>query len=144
MDVLAQDPVVKYYYDASGNRYLRETIYVLLMPDSINLPDTINKDFLMEDELPSNNNDGQKTNIENCEIAVYPNPFENNFKVEINGITDEKNARLILHSVNGSQIKHLENLQQSTTIDASSLVSGTYFLTIYMKEEKATWKLVKK
>jgi hypothetical protein len=143
VDTIAQNQIVKYYYDGNGNRYLRETISITLLPDSVNLPDTTTKYVLEEDIIPDNNT-GQKTNIGNCEISVFPNPFESSFNVEIDGIAYEQNAKLMLYSMNGSQIKQLENLQQTSTINASSLTSGTYFLTIYIKDEKATWKLIKR
>ncbi len=63
--------------------------------------------------------------ILNVEIQTYPNPA--NDKIFINGITSQKNTRVILYNNIGEVIINKNN---ATEIDVSGIPNGIYFLKL--------------
>lgn len=84
----------------------------------------------------------------NSNIKLYPNPFTNNVKIEINGGNglDANKTFLNVYDVLGNlvkseQIKLTEDFSKS--YDFSDLANGSYIITVTDGKNKATHKLIK-
>lgn len=79
-----------------------------------------------------------ETSIDNIDIAirVYPNPFTETLYID--GMGD---GHVMITSLTGKVIYSNENV---TSIDASSLTSGIYFLTLQNKDRIQTIRIIKK
>lgn len=76
-------------------------------------------------------------NLENIHVNVYPNPTSTDLMVK----TDLINCSYNLIDVKGSKLLCNE-FNNSTIIDLSSYLSGTYFLQIYTEEGNVTTKRI--
>lgn len=84
----------------------------------------------------------------NSNIKLYPNPFTNNVKIDINGGNglDASKTYLNVYDVLGNlvkseQIKLTEDFSKS--YDFSDLANGSYIITVTDGKNKATHKLIK-
>ncbi|MDB5283576.1 MAG: hypothetical protein JWO06_2651, partial [Bacteroidota bacterium] len=80
---------------------------------------------------------------EDASLAIFPNPFKNNFAIQMNG--DMKDATAQLYDETGRRL-HQFNLpaSQNFEVDAAGLSAGLYFLSITTADKKVlTKKLLK-
>lgn len=75
-------------------------------------------------------------------IAVYPNPSNGEFQVEIGSSIFTKNYQLIVYNANGDNIFQSELTNPKTKIDLSDQSKGNYFVKIYDGQINLTKKLV--
>lgn len=136
---------VVFSYDENGNRYSQAPLSFELLTDSTNAIDSLYCQGLYKtsNKLNGDNYD-QIGNPEHCEVIVYPNPFNSSFKVDIEGLKSGFSTKLTITSSNGSVLKTLENLQESTVVNIADLNAGTYFLVIYIDGMRTNWKMIKR
>ena len=81
------------------------------------------------------------------DILVYPNPVNNENKIEIiTGDISIKKVELLLTSTLGKVLtsKSVTLKSGKTTLDVSKLTSGIYMLTVISKEGQSNFKILKK
>lgn len=136
---LAAQQEFSYSYDESGNRILRQIIYLRTTPI----------DFIEADKgglIQSQNQESLAvtTSMENGNVAIYPNPTKGVLRVEFQEWQGELEGKLILIGASG-QILHSSNaLSLANTIDLRKEASGTYYLKIKLKGESREWTIIKK
>ncbi|MFI5142077.1 MAG: T9SS type A sorting domain-containing protein, partial [Bacteroidia bacterium] len=81
---------------------------------------------------------GIKSNINANIIALYPNPAQNNFTVEVS--SNEKQT-LFIFDINGKQVL-LQTINGTTNIDAGNLSAGVYNLSITNNQSVENKKLI--
>jgi len=79
-------------------------------------------------------------------ISVYPNPFTNNFTLNIT-TTQSENLNITLVDISGRLVKEINNEVVSVgahtyTINTSNVQAGVYFVKIQNNNESTTIKLV--
>lgn len=74
-------------------------------------------------------------------IRVYPNPFHSYFEIEN---TQQKKLGWKLYNETGKVVKNGNASNSKTKIDASDLVSGVYYLSIFDGETQRNFTLYKK
>lgn len=80
-------------------------------------------------------------NLLNSTISVSPNPTYNNWTIESKS---DLITKIELYSSHGQKIKAIYPSSFISTIDATELNAGLYFLTIYTTEGAKTERLIKK
>lgn len=79
------------------------------------------------------------------DLLIYPNPFENQFKVYLGNTNSEKVDVNIFSSLGQKIISHsLLNKNGFVSIDGSDLQAGVYFVTIKLDTVFKTFKIIKK
>jgi len=130
----AQEKIIEFGYDESGNRITRQVIE-LKMKNSSPVDTTVD------------NSDQQgeiyTEIIDNHNVAVFPNPTKGQFKVVINDYQNDMDASIYLHSVGGILIFSDENARAETHIDIGKSENGAYILTVTISGKSRTWKIIK-
>ena len=121
----SQTEVVRFSYSPNGERIEREVI-VLGGKD-------INKSC---ESLFSFDKESRTINI-------YPNPFQNELKIEIEGEDTDEFWEYTVYSIRGTYISS-GNLKNGEILEFGDLSPGVYFLTLFIENDKKTWKLIKK
>ncbi len=130
----AQQTVVEFLYDASGNRILRHVI-----------------------ELPAEKSTGQQQNRETFDttalkyteligearINIYPNPNGGRFTVALDNAAAGSKTSLALYTVSGALVLKLEQIEAVTEIDIRNRENGPYILNISINGKQQTWKVIK-
>jgi hypothetical protein len=89
---------------------------------------------------PANANQaaGIKQVVSNNNLLVYPNPAQNNFTIEVS--SDEKQT-LSVYDITGNQVLQ-QTITETTTINASNLQNGMYFIQLTNRAGTNTQKLI--
>lgn len=128
---LAEPKHVSYYYDAAGNRTVRE------IQLSINKP-YYSKSTNNQEPAPI------EDKIENHEITIYPNPTKGNLVLKVGELTDESNGSIEIFDLNGKQINEsIEIKDEQTKVDLSKEPSGIYFMNLNIDGKNVVWKIIK-
>ena len=121
--------IISFEYDQSGNRILREVIYLKTI-------DTENSD-----------NSGYKSYqakyLENSIITISPNPNGGKFNVKVSSSNSKGKFEIYVHTIIGAQIYENKNASNLNEIDISNRENGTYILSLIMGEERKSWKIIK-
>lgn len=125
-----------YEYDNAGNRIVRKVIE-LPMPNN------------MYNDTESNNvchvdNIYYIDNVQDYTIKIYPNPTSSLIYVDIEGDNADKNATLSVYNISGSLLHTKQITGNSTIVDLSNYPVGAYLVIMQLKNEKTTWKVLKK
>lgn len=132
--------VIKYEYDAAGNRVKRYE------PSSQQPARQMNID---DDEQTIDIFDEQTTGIYEEElpemkISVTPNPTNGILQVQISHAETLQGAEIRLYSPQGTLIRQVDNLSEITTLDISSQPNGIYIMQVVLdNKEISTWKIIK-
>jgi uncharacterized repeat protein (TIGR03803 family) len=79
------------------------------------------------------------------DLAIYPNPFENQLIVGLQSFTSGKQVTVKIISAQGKLVNTLSGFGgNNLTADLSHLNTGLYFVTAQSGVEKYTWKIFKK
>ena len=70
------------------------------------------------------------TDITN-EIAIYPNPFTNYFRIDLNNFSSTGNIHVSIYNVIGELMINKSLVTQLNTVETNSFPSGIYFYKIY-------------
>jgi hypothetical protein len=71
-------------------------------------------------------------------ISIYPNPVAE--ELVINNV---EGAQIAIYSVNGQEVKHIENANANEQIHVADLSAGTYIVRINSHDKVTTMKFVK-
>ena len=78
--------------------------------------------------------------------AVYPNPYSENFTIELN-LAKSEVVSIRMTNILGETVKQFEKSLQSgvhkNEINASELPTGIYFITIQTADDKIVQRLIK-
>lgn len=131
----AQTEYIEYGYDLSGNRVFRHVV-TFSMHESV-LPDSI----------PEENKDKHRYDfaefIGDCRISIFPNPTDGILKVVIDSPDEVPSATLYLHTITGTKLLSLNNIQKITELDIRNKENGAYILTVVIKGKNRSWKILK-
>ncbi len=125
---------IEYIYDDAGNRTDRQVIVIQNNLKSATLSDDDNK----TDEEPI------KSNWENMEILIYPNPTIGDINLGFKGSTDINDIRYQVFNATGKLMLtgHLKT-GGLNRLQFSTLSKGLYILVLQHGTEKKTWKIIK-
>ena len=138
-DVFGQTPQkVSYMYDAAGNRTLRTKI-ISMTKSSFNEvgQDTGSTSATVIAEVRHEDLLGER------KVMIYPNPTQGLLRIEYQGDSELKDARLLLYDRNGRLLRQINKAELSQTLDLTLLPAGTYILQIIEATAKSEWKIVK-
>jgi hypothetical protein len=116
----------EYSYDAAGNRTQR----VFVTPRPGPTPDNGQQSF-------------NPVVADKYGINIFPNPTSNSFNISIYNLEDGDRARLILSDVQGKTIADKEQSMKMDKLDLTNYVAGVYYLKVFIKDEKAFYKILK-
>ena len=144
-----RDRGTHFFYDASGNRTLRNTFVVsdntpvnrevLAEVDSLGFF-TYFGDILDSEDLP----EGFYTDkLNESDVVIYPNPTRGVLAVEIRNKNPEIPHHLTVFRVNGAVVFERLNISNYTQIDLFSQPSGLYLLRIFSGDTFITWRIIK-
>jgi plastocyanin len=89
------------------------------------------------------NTTGISENKVKTEIVVYPNPSNGKFKLEINGLLEDKAKDLAIYNVQGDKIfAATKSKRTSNDIDISNFPKGMYFIKIFDGTEMSEKKII--
>ena len=71
-------------------------------------------------------------------ISIYPNPVAEEFV-----INNVEGTQIAIYSVNGQEVKHIENVKANEQIHVADLSAGTYIVRINSHDKVTTMKFVK-
>lgn len=129
ISVIGSAQIVNFDYDKSGNRILREIIY-LKSQETIDSSD-IKQTYEYRCLLGTTN------------VIVSPNPNGGKFKIIIEGYKPEIAIKITLHSLNGVLVYQNKNAGIQTEVDISNRQNGVYILTLIIGNRTKTWKIIK-
>ena len=121
--------IISFEYDQSGNRILREVIYLKTI-------DTENSDT-------SDYKSHQAEYLDNSIITISPNPNGGKFNVKVSSSNSKGKFEIYVHTIIGAQIYENKNASNLNEIDISKCENGTYILTLILGEERKSWKIIK-
>ena len=84
--------------------------------------------------------------LHQMKITISPNPHGGKFTVAVQNLPDVEEGQsiqLMLHSISGEMIYHIDELQSHNEVDISNRQNGTYLLTLISANDKRTWKIIK-
>jgi hypothetical protein len=145
---MAQQLLVTYDYDASGNRTSRKTIE-LNSPESPPAPqDSTLFDHLIEPDVetgraPSLPMEYFVEKITRVEIKIYPNPTTEKITLEIPGWEGLQTGVFKLFSPNGQLLQEQPVHSATTTVSLAGMPKGTYILKVYINNRTEDWKVIK-
>lgn len=125
-----------YEYDAAGNRIVRKVIE-LPVPD--NMYNNTESDSVCHVDSVY-----YIDNVQDYTIKIYPNPTSSLIYVDIEGDNADKNATLSVYNISGSLLYTKQITGNSTIVDLSNYPIGAYLVIMQLKNEKTTWKVLKK
>ncbi len=131
----ANSQSVSFAYDDCGNRIAREIVLPPMANAQTN-PDDPNANG--RETLAV-----QESDIGDVQVQISPNPNGGQFKVMLQGINAETDAKLFLHSANGQLLVEKERLKAVNDIDIRQSQNGTYILTLIINGKKESWKVIK-
>lgn len=119
---------VSYAYDSNGNRIARE--FTIGTNKSANMTADNDISPLIE-------------GIDTYEIKIFPNPTHGMLKVVIDGINDEY-IMISIYDLRGHIVYHKDKAANENIIDLTGQENGIYVMDLIKKDEKRTWKIIKK
>ncbi len=125
-----------YEYDNAGNRIVRKVIE-LPMPNNM-YNDTESNSACHVDNIY------YIDNVQDYTIKIYPNPTSSLIYVDIEGDNADKNATLSVYNISGSLLHTKQITGNSTIVDLSNYPVGAYLVIMQFKNEKTTWKILKR
>lgn len=142
LSILAQEEVVVFAYDNSGNRISRTIVWDENINDSaqINIDSSYIKSnqIIVEELVKHSASFGKQT------VNIFPNPNHGVFNITIDGWQNDMEAEIWIHNLSGSVILEKNLKLAETQVQFSEKPNGTYILTITVEGKKANWKVIKK
>lgn len=138
--VLSQTPnAVELNYDKSGNRILRQVIFIPgiiqstgQQSDSLNtykLATIILTDSIVRDDIVVN---------------IYPNPTLGKFKLDLENYEESDNIQYSLHTLTGQVItKGVVNTKE-TQFDLQTYENGPYLFRLIINGKSNSWRIIKR
>ncbi len=135
--LLAQQVLPRIYeYDNAGNRMVRKVI-------ELPAPDYMYNNTA-SDSVGHIDSSYYIDNVQDYIIKIYPNPTSSLIYVDIEGDNADKNAILSVYNISGSLLFTKQITGNNTMVDLSNCSVGVYLVIMQLKDEKTTWKVIKK
>ena len=80
-------------------------------------------------------------NINKIKFNIYPNPFTNSFRIELNEVNNDTEITIV--NMLGKEVKQIITNQIETEIDLSKYCSGIYFVKVKQGDVISTKKIIK-
>lgn len=125
---------IKFSYDASGNRKLRQLIHVTSLRNSNNSKKSDTSDLTKNKELSGLNNA--------VTITDFPNPVTDRLIVSVNSTGDTEGV-IELFDVLGNIIKVQNITGKTNLVDFSNLSSGIYLIKVRTSNKTLEQKIIK-
>lgn len=90
---------------------------------------------------PKKNSPKSTGELQISNISFYPNPIENEIKIDAK---NETISSITLHNSLGQIIEKKKINSSKTTIDASKISTGQYYLSVEINKQLQTIKFLKK
>lgn len=132
---VAQNATIQFGYDANGNRIVR-SLEIRSMRSNDFLSGEFCNDSVFSDEQP-------QVLLFKATVTVYPNPTQDKFTIK----QSDYNANPItayLYTASGNLVEWRNIKSRQEEFDLGDKPSGVYFLHLSSKDERHTWKVVKK
>lgn len=128
--IFCQTPVLKFTYDAAGNRISRDVIY-LKTNEEINDTSAIIQPFT---EL-----------LDEMNISIFPNPTKGELEIQIKNLVngESKICEIYLYGMNGQMLLRDQVVNNRKKLDLSAFQSGMYLLRIEIDKHSREWKIIK-
>ncbi len=140
MILYSQPMDVIFSYDKSGNRILREKLY---LPESSSYGVDSSQAFY-ETITPSERKDAALSMIAGREVYLYPNPTRGQVQVELGSFdTDADGGDWMLVSQKGVVLMQSETLEKEIQLDLRRYPSGRYILKMKLNGQHKEWVIVK-
>ena len=117
-----------YAYDAAGNRVSRT---IVLGTRSAGVATEQTDSVFFEESLAETS------------VKIYPNPVQNELTIRITGYENGWNGEFAVYSISGAMLMHRRLQGETTSVDMSRQLPGTYILHIVLKGERSVWKIIK-
>ncbi len=117
----------KYTYDASGNRTIRKYSMTYL---------TLNEEVGNEAETKSRL-------LKRYEVKVTGGDSDAEIHVQVSGLDNQTKGKVWVYTTSGVQVMQINIIEESTTVNLSSLPAGVYLLRVILDEETYGWKITK-
>lgn len=139
---IAQPMDVIFDYDDSGNRVLREKLY---LPEGASNTNDSLQTFMDETIIsPSERDDAALSRIDGRTVYLYPNPTHGRVEVELGSFNvDTDSGDWFLTSVKGTVLLQSENLEKNLKLDLGKYPSGRYILKMNLNGQHKEWIIVK-
>lgn len=79
--------------------------------------------------------------LKESEFSVYPNPFENNIRIDLD---DNLNSSVVIRDITGKMIYNADFSSKNIEINVGDLAKGQYFLTVSTSKIQNTQLIIKK
>lgn len=113
--------VVRYSYDATGNRIKKE---IVLSKEKMNESDTDEQSY--------------SDMLDKHDIQIYPNPTEGDLTINISNMNSSNQVSIMLYEVNGSLVKQQKVENGQTRMDIRDKVAGIYMMQINIDGKSTT------
>jgi YD repeat-containing protein len=117
-----------YAYDAAGNRVSRT---IVLGTRNAGVATEQTDSVFFEESLAETS------------VKIYPNPVQNELTIRITGYENGWNGEFAVYSISGAMLMHRRLQGETTSVDMSRQLPGTYILHIVLKGERSVWKIMK-
>jgi len=128
---------VEFDYDAAGNRYQREVIY--LKSTAADTTQQLKESYLGQ----AADSVEYKSSIGSRQITIFPNPTRGLLTIAMEIPGDDRPVKLELFSLAGESILQRTIRQPKTTVDLSGQPAGSYILSISLAGSHRSWKVIK-
>lgn len=122
---------IRYTYDASGNRILREIVMDEMATRA-------------KKQSPMSQERMFTEVIHNHVVKIRPNPTEGILSVSIGGLNKNDHCTVGVYTLSGIEIWRTQAHTDEVTIDIRRQPAGVYLLRITINEKSTTWKIIKK
>lgn len=119
---------VSYAYDAAGNRISRT---IVLKTRASNTLENAHDSVFFQEILAEK------------QIRIYPNPVQSVLKIAILGYKSSMKGEYALLNISGVMLKRGAITQETTLIDMSNYLRGTYILNLSLNKQSTSWKIIK-
>lgn len=96
--------------------------------------------FCIDDLRTQDVSTGIKEPVNQTDISVYPNPFNENIRLDFN---NEELREIKIYNALGELIYNVQTSNISEELDLSHLINGVYFIQVNGENQNSTMRLVK-
>ncbi len=121
---------IKFNYDRSGNRILREL-------------SVLNKDSEIHRKVQNKNSDTRNIYLLNGEITVGPSPTSGLIRIEIKGFSEFQKIQIYVHNIYGQIVCNSRVISEVTEISIENRPNGIYLVSVVINDIYKSYKIVK-
>jgi len=139
LDFLCQNYIVKYTYDAGGNRLTR-TLY------NCNNPIVLKTGRMGADYSENRPEEEYQFELNDLNVQLFPNPTKGWLRLDFDSQTElnYSDIKINVYDLNGRLFLNVNSINQTNPIDLNGCSDGVYLLEIVYKNSKKSLKIIKK